>query len=110
MSLFRISQDVNPHLHTVFNMEVDTDGRAAFGFTTTQGNKYYLVPSAVDGVDYIETKETDEPENVFQTANVDNNNCESILPIHPPIITGGNTSEEREERGDIIVAVSTGEI
>ena len=55
-------------------MEVDQDtGRTAFSFTTTQGEtprKYYLVPSVEDGVRYIETKETDDPEHVFQTLSI----------------------------------------
>ena len=55
-------------------MEVDQDtGRTAFSFTTTQGEtprKYYLVPSVEDGVRYIETKETNDPEHVFQTLSI----------------------------------------
>ena len=55
-------------------MEVDQNtGRTAFSFTTTQGEtpkKYYLVPSVEDGVRYIETKETDDPEHVFQTLSI----------------------------------------
>ena len=55
-------------------MEVDQNtGRTAFSFTTTQGEtpkKYYLVPSVEDGVRYIETKETDDTEHVFQTLSI----------------------------------------
>jgi hypothetical protein len=78
-------------------MEVDQDtGRTAFSFTTTQGEtpkKYYLVPSVEDGVRYIETKETDDPEHVFQTLSNGSNLTNTIISSSNTVTTATEALE-----------------